>query len=318
MERKWKQHIGIVIRGIEEEHGTTLEVLCPELSPNIVGSPSAEPEERDFAMGEYSGSVKVSDTVLVDWLDPSKTNRSCPDIVPGEQVWVYQYANMDEYFWLEMGKDVELRSREHIKVFIMNEPKIASEEEPITPTNENTYYVEMDSRTGSKKIEISTGCSDGEAFAYTVTILPEEKTVTVTDQAYTDREINADILPNIMVLSSPTGKFSVTNKNECNATMEEDNIDITAIATITCKSTNTIINTTEDTTVNARDCVVNAERKCDVTAPDTNVTGNVTLKSGVCTAVGAPGPADSSGAFGGILVCPFAGLSHTTSIINVS
>jgi len=338
--KKWNQYVGIVIRGIDDAHGTTLEVLCPELSPSITGTPVPEPEEKSFTVGEYSSRVAVSDTILVDWLDPSKTNRSCPDVVAGEQVWVYQYANMDEYFWLEMGKDVELRSREHIKIFVMNEPNVATEEAPVVPSDENTYYVEMDTRTGSKKIQVSTGCSDGEEFAYTITISPEEKTVTVTDQAFSGREINSEVRPNSMTLYSPTGKFAITNKNECSVVIEEDNITATAVATITTNSADTIINAENGATINATEvtintsgnttinsdanteinaanCAINAEGKCDVTAPNTNITGNVTIKTGLCTAMGAPGPPDGMGGFCSILVCPFGGFTHTTKLITV-
>lgn len=330
---KWEKFIGIVIRGIDVSNPTSLEVFVPEFLPGKTGTVSSTEVTHSFTMDGYTGEVTSMDTTLVEHLNPN-SNLSIPDIVPGEEVRVYKFANMDTFFWLPMTEDVTLRSREHIRLFIMNDPVVGPKETP--PGLDKTYYIELNSKTKEKVAKLVTGVSDGEPYGYDISVYPEDGKIEVKDTHSTA------VGPNIILLDSATGTISATNKEGCFVELKEKNITATAIQDLTANAVNvhintstntnitaegdvnitttgkTVITSTDDTNITCKNCNITAETTCHIKATDAIIEGNCTIKSGTLKAENAtPGPPDMNGPFIVPDVCPITKLPLRCSMYTI-
>lgn len=166
IQNKWNVYRGIAVTAIEEKDQRELQVFCPELLPCKNGSVNEQPEIMDVVLNNTGDSqevikVNTSDTILATYFGRSMTNRSIPTIHIGEQLEIYNYAGSDTFYWAPIGRDDNIRKREHLRFHIADKPKTLDE-----LTDDNTYYMEFDTKY-DKYIIITTAKSDEEPFKYT-------------------------------------------------------------------------------------------------------------------------------------------------------
>lgn len=181
-ENLWNYHYGVAAETIDEKSNKTgiLKVICPELTPFYSGSVKPKEEDIVFAAEDVWGTkqaskVKTTNVIEAVYLG-STSNISMPDIHEGEQVKILQYGNDDTYYWSTFRRDENLRKREHFRISCANKSSRLGE-----LNDNNTYYVEVDTRPGQKNITISTNKNDGESFAYKLNIDCVKNTASLND-----------------------------------------------------------------------------------------------------------------------------------------
>jgi hypothetical protein len=119
----------------------------------------------DAAGNTYSVPVKTNNTISATWFNYGGTNRSThPDVVKGERVFIYQYADEDLYYWDSNGQDDGLRQRETIIHYLANLFNRSKTKNDLS----NAYEIKMS--THDKMLSIKTNKSDGEPYAYEISL----------------------------------------------------------------------------------------------------------------------------------------------------
>lgn len=104
-------------------------------------------------------NLKTTGSMMAEWYPLGNCNRTtAPDVRRGEEVLLFQFADSDNFYWME-SDDKGLRRLETITWRISNERDDAK---PLD--HKNTYWLHMS--THEKMIHLQTTKSDGEPFAY--------------------------------------------------------------------------------------------------------------------------------------------------------
>lgn len=190
---KWSKYHGIAVTSIEKKNQQELYVFCPELIPLSSGSIDETTEPLEINLKNSAGpqktiKVETADTILATYFGTSATNRSIPDIHAGEQLIIYHYAEGDTYYWVPAGRDDDLRKTEHLRFSVANTQKTLE-----LLDDDNTYYIEFDTKYGNKHILISTSNSDGEDYRYTVKIDAKCNTVDVKDDSGNELFLDSNV-----------------------------------------------------------------------------------------------------------------------------
>lgn len=187
-----------------DDSNPKLEVIPLEDLGYVDGEITTDKQKIEVQGQDHSGNVfnvaiDTSNTILATWL-PLGTNRlTVPHIRRGERVLLWQYGDVDEYYWTPLGWDDNIRKLETV-VFAFSNTK---DESVQTLTVDNTYFIEVSTHT--KQITVSTSKSDGEAYAYTVQINAKEGNVIVTDDA--DNFIQLESKPQRILLHNGAGTY---------------------------------------------------------------------------------------------------------------
>ena len=149
---RWLKYIGVAASEIHDDKTTTLEVLCPEFTPMATGVVTADSSVYKVELQSYDGkaltrNVSISKTIGCRYI--GRNNKNCPHIHLGEQVWVYNYAGTDIFYWAPTGRNNNNRKTEIVKIFAANRNDITL---PLDETN--TYDFILDSI--NKRIRIFT------------------------------------------------------------------------------------------------------------------------------------------------------------------
>lgn len=186
----WNVYIGVANTTITNGTDLDIEVFVPELVPNAVGEPDKEPVESTVTVHnpiteeEGTGVVPRIQTILCQYI--GGVNHLVPCVHVGERVWVLQYEGGEaSYYWAPMGRteDLGIRLREHIRWFAMNQPKSISDNKAADVTDENSYFVDINTNKGQKIIHVHTSTNDGEPYGYDIRIRPELNVMEVVDTA---------------------------------------------------------------------------------------------------------------------------------------
>lgn len=171
-----------------------------------------------------SSNIKKGSTVKAKWLPFGQSNRDTPpDVVAGETIMIFSYADTQEFTWTTVFNEPELRRLERVRYIWSNQPK------GMTPaTSSSSYFVEVD--TIDKIMRLHTSDNDGEKCAYDVVFDSGAGLLVISDNS-----------GNSITLDSVSGKASVTTTNE-----------------IELNTKSVTINAQETVTVNAAAMVVNA------------------------------------------------------------
>jgi hypothetical protein len=126
----------------------------------------------------YTVKVTASNTLKATWYNHAGGNRqTSPDVCVGERVQIWKYADVDIYYWTDMGDANHLRSLETVRSVFS-----ASTDTTVTaldPTN--SYYHEVSTHAGT--ITVGTSKANGEKYGYTHQINAKAGTVVVADDA---------------------------------------------------------------------------------------------------------------------------------------
>lgn len=136
----------------------------------------------DTKLQDKDGIVKPDkmtggDTITATWRAFGATNRSTPpDVVNGEAVTIFGFADTQDYYWDKLGNEPGLRRLEHVVYSFSNLPKGRE------AYNADTSYWIMVS-TVQKKVQLHTSANDGEAVTYDLILDTKNGTVSLQDDA---------------------------------------------------------------------------------------------------------------------------------------
>lgn len=151
--------------------------------------------------------INRSVTVKADWKPIGRHNRrTSPDVRKGEMVILYQYANVDQYYWEEYGIFDTLRRKERV-VYTYGNTDVVDEE----LNEDNTYWFEIS--TVDKIIRLHTSDNDGELTTYDLEIDTKNGKVSLID----GRE-------NSIVLDSDKEELTTVVHNKINGETKEYNL----------------------------------------------------------------------------------------------
>jgi hypothetical protein len=254
---KWREYIGIASETVTTKNQIILHVICPEISPFLSGPIEPVTEKvkvtiENTAYGEASErEILVKNTIKAVYL--GGTNHEVPDIHIGEQVRVLNYLGSDTFYWIPIGRDDARRLTEHHRTYCANKKR---PDDPLD--DDHQYYVEIDTRY-VKGVRIHTGTSNDETYAYDFNIDTTANTVTLKDSNGTQ-----------LMLVSNDQKIIAENKLGTKIELINENINITAIDTITGEAPTITINGTTAVTINTVTAALNAT--------STKVTGALTIQ----------------------------------------
>jgi len=225
--------IGVVAKDkIEDDN--YIDVYPAEIQPVKDGEISEVISATDTIV-DHTGKIEIvvnSKTTLIKakWIPTGEPNRfGAPDVRKGEKVMLYQYADLDEYYWMIFDNDLRLRKNEKNTLILSNRPFIATTEEEL----QQAYYITFD--TINKRFRIHTDDQDGELTTYDIDIDTKEGIFTIIDGN-----------DNTMELKSDDGDYSLTFNRDMNVTLGRTlNEDIT-------KDRNTNIGGNENTTIGGK------------------------------------------------------------------
>jgi len=202
MQNKWKKYIGIATTAITEKNQKELYVFLPELTPLASGKISEETEMIEInlensAAPQTAIQIETSDTILATYFGIGGTNRSIPDVHIGEQLIVYNYAESDTYYWAVAGRDDNVRVTEHLRFSVADTKKTLED-----LNDDNTFFIELDTKYDNKHLLVSTSNSNGETYRYFFKIDAIANTVELKDDS-----------GNVILLDSDKVRIKATNKS---------------------------------------------------------------------------------------------------------
>ena len=190
-----------------------LYVYCEELLPFVSGEIDATNADSGYSIStgksKTSGTVTTANVLVCTYRDDTKSNSAFPPKVrKGEQVRVYNIGDTDQWYWASAGRNDGARRtdtwRQHISGTLENNADL---------TDDNTYYIEMDTR-GAHHVVISTSGADGEVHTYKFLIDCDKSIVTLSDE-----------IGNTLLMESEIP--CVTLKNSANSMIQLNGPDIT-------------------------------------------------------------------------------------------
>lgn len=168
---------------VENKPRTTTELLVApiEVLPLLSGGLGVEDEIledqfKDFYQKEYTVKVKARQALTCKWLPWGSNRASAPDMRIGERVFIYRFADSDEYYWVDTGLDAHLRRLETVAWLFSADPNGTSDD---PRSAENSYLFEVS--THDKLITLKTTSLNGEPFEYTFQFNTGEGRVTLAD-----------------------------------------------------------------------------------------------------------------------------------------
>lgn len=158
-------------------------------------------EELPFASGSISGaSYKTGGKNVISaiWVPMGQSNRmTSPNVVAGEHVMLYRFADSDEYYWDTMFREPELRRLETVLYAYGNlkaKGKAFNKED-------SSYYFEVSTHDGH--IHLHTTKSNGEKVGYDIMVSTKESHIIIKDT-----------LDNMVKLDSAKADFDVKTNHD--------------------------------------------------------------------------------------------------------
>lgn len=165
----------------KERTSHDVEILLAESVPftngEIVSGVNIETVDGvDIYGNKQSFKVQTSNTIRATWKGDGTNRVSSPDVRRGEKVNVYQYSNVDKYYWEAINQPgVNPRKLETATELFSN-----TRDESQTELNETNSWIKEFS-THDKRITLKTNKSDGEKWAYTIQVDIKTGNVVVAD-----------------------------------------------------------------------------------------------------------------------------------------
>ena len=202
--------IGVVAKN-KDPNDTSIQVLIPELTPAASGTLSPASSNQSFQLRDINGNpvnstVTTGNTITSYYLGNNSNRRYPPDVVTGEKVRITRIGNSDRYYWESLGRDDALRSTETHRIDVANRgssgsgnkgtPTSSSDDTASQTDDTNTYSLELDTKV-NKHIRLLTSKSNGEKFAYTLTLNGGSGTIQLGDDAgnsFTVDSANAKVI----------------------------------------------------------------------------------------------------------------------------
>lgn len=162
-----------------------------------------------------TSTVKYGSVIEASWIMGESNRVTAPDVVHGESVIVYRYADTGEYYWRPLySSEPAIRRKEHVIYGYSNVKDQVGKKEFDA---ESSYWMMVS--TLKQLLHLHTSDNDGEKVKYDIKLNPKDGEFTLEDD-----------LGNKIELLSTESIFRVTNKdgtvfelNEFNCTERCDN-----------------------------------------------------------------------------------------------
>lgn len=167
-----------------------LKVFIRELSPFAGGKLGDNSRKENYTVSDnngqaITGNVETTNNIVAEYFGLGSNSAFPPDVVRGEQVWVFKLGDEDKYYWITAGRDDNLRKTELVRWAASND---SAENKDLNESN--TYFVEIDTKI-AKRIRIVTSKSSGEAFGYNLIIDAKNSFVSLGDDQSNIIEIDS-------------------------------------------------------------------------------------------------------------------------------
>lgn len=124
---------------------------------------------------QFEVKIDTTATIRAKWLPLTQTNRiTPPDVRRGEQVLIYKFGDVDEYWWCDMMQYKHIRRLE-TAIWSFSDNR----EENVEDTPESTYWFEVS--THKKVVHLHTSKSDEEPFVYDIQINTKDGRIVIQD-----------------------------------------------------------------------------------------------------------------------------------------
>lgn len=161
----------------------------------------------DKAGVEYTAKINTSSTLTATWLPWGSNRATSPDIRRGEQLLIWQYADVDKYYWTTMGLDDDLRRLETV-IYAWSATK---DEAVALDLAENMYSLEVS--THGSHITLHTTKANGEPFEYTLQLNTKTGKFFITDD-----------VGNTVTLDSAKTAIQAINKDMTEVTLNKTSL----------------------------------------------------------------------------------------------
>lgn len=142
--------------------------------------------EGEDAFGQkYAVEAQIANHITASWIPFGSNRTTPPDVRRGERLVIWQYADVDKYYWSTTGLDDVLRRLETVVYAWSN----TRDESTKRMNADNSYYFEVS--THKKLVTFGTSKSDGEPYAYTIQIDTEAGILTITDDGGNYIDLNS-------------------------------------------------------------------------------------------------------------------------------
>lgn len=170
--------LGTVIKDKEPE-SNTLEVTPYEVLTDLDGTLTGYSESVKGGVTDLSGDVFGGNDKVIsipcEWLPFGDMRTTSPDMVLGEQVIIWRYADTEDYYWTPKRQDLLNRKLEHIILTLSNTPDDQDESEPY----KKAYTITLSTRDGY--LAINTDDNNKEKAKYEFKINTKEGIVSLSD-----------------------------------------------------------------------------------------------------------------------------------------
>ena len=197
LENRWQVYIGIITEPTTKKNQRWFHIFVPELLPIKTGDVTAEDASTTVKLQNVLTNkteelnYNITSTIYADYFG-LVSGFDVPTMYRGMQVLVLNYARGDKWYWVPLERDDSYKTFEHFRISCADEAitnkkksdagikKDDIESRDATLTDDNTYYIEIDTKE-RKHIKISTASTDGEEFRYFIEIDAEAHSVEIWD-----------------------------------------------------------------------------------------------------------------------------------------
>lgn len=276
-------------------------------------------EGEDASGKKYTMNMKARSSLTCKWIPLDSNRVTAPDVRRGEEVFIYRFADSDDFYWADTGLAAKLRRLETVTWLFSANPEGDSDDDRGA---EDSYLVEVSAH--KKLISIHTTKKNGEPFEYDIQLNTGTGYFTIADDA-----------GNYFELDSSEKRIRMELETRTYVELNNQNIDIYAPGTISAKADEDInaqcanfyllaekvinIESGGDTTVKAPEVTVDTPQanftgKLDVTG-DVTAAANVSVGGNLSIGAKMTGPSFSME--NGILTCKSITASQPISAPNV-
>ena len=203
--------VGLVMKDKERE--SMIAYISPiEIMPLMDGlmdhaEDELEDEGVDSFNREYQVKIKHSNAIKCKWLPWGSNRVTAPDLVKGERVAIYRFADSDIYYWKEMGLESELRRMETVRyLFAANKDRESTD--PRGP--DNSYLFEVSAH--DRLVTFRTTKLNDEPYSYVWQLNTAEGVWVFTDDV--GNYLQLDSKETVITFKNANGTSYELNKND--------------------------------------------------------------------------------------------------------
>lgn len=231
----WDVYVGTSCTTLQDGLSDIIDVFVPELTPNAMGEPTDHKIESsvidEFTGAEIKTSVIEKRSIKASFF--GRANHFIPCIHKGEQVLLIHHGGGDlGWYWYPMGRLNEhgIRRFEHVRWFIMDQPKAIVDGEIKDCEDANTFFIDMNTNPGEKRIQIHTSRSDGEPVGYDMHFIPEAEMFYLLDTK-----------KNIFSIDSKNTIMKMINADKSMLELNKTNINLECAGTFHVKAGTSVV-----------------------------------------------------------------------------